>query len=720
MSASSEGAPERTAEPPAKPLDGTDVMILAAGLGTRMRPLTDHTPKPLLPVLGRPLLVWNLRALAALGARRVVINTYHLAAEMEAYVDSELAREFADPEAPPKPEVRLVRELVLLGTGGGLGNASPLLQSDPVLVWNVDLIYLPDISAALALHEQERALATLFLTRSPLHAKIALSGSKILSVAPDADPSNTTLWAYTGVMLLSQEALAQLPVGQFDELPPRLRSWASAGRLHGHMERAPFLEVGTLESYLRVHRTLAESPELLPGTPPAHVTPALGGYGYVDARATVEGGVTIEESLVLPGATVRSGSRIQRAIIGAGTEVKGDVFGACLAGGEARSFPILDRQTEARFASFLARHAPVWPREVRRVWKQLLPLHGDGSGRRLVRVTAGADSHILVAPAPAADPAATSTSKSASSSAPTSGTTSASAPNLGGAMRDAPGRALPIYPRRIGPDVPDEPTTFAYVAKVLSRRGVRAPDLRVHEPESGLLLVEDLGDQTLFDCIAHAEPERIRDLYQQAMRLLVQMQLPEGEPFDPDRVQSPTYTAEFALVFECGYFQREFVEGHRGGPKADAALEAEYRSIATQAAEGADLVLIHRDFQSRNLMVLPSGLAVIDFQGARLGPPFYDIVSLVYDPYVDLDAGLREELIRTFAERTGHANRAQELVPPTALARLLQALGAYGYLGGRLGKPGFLEHAPRALAHVATLAERDFPHLARLARDLNS
>lgn len=698
------------AQEPTRPLEGLDVMILAAGLGTRMRPLTEHTPKPLLPVLGRPLLVWNLRALARLGAKRVVINTYHLAAEMEAYVEHELAREFADPEAPPKPEVRLVRELVLLGTGGGLGNASPLLRSDPILVWNVDLLYLPDISEALALHRREHPLATLFLTRSPLHAKIEMSGTRIVSVAPDADPSNSSLWAYTGVMLLSQEALAQLPVGQFDDLPPRLRSWASAGRLRGHTESAPFLEVGTLGSYLSVHRALAESPELLPGTPPQHVLPVAGGYGYVDTRATIEGGVTIEESVILPGATVRSGSHIQRAIVGPGTEVSGDIFGECHAGGEMRPFPVLDRNVEAKFASFLARHVQIWPRDVRRVWKQLLPLHGDGSGRRIVRVTAGADSHILVAPAPVSEPPS---HRSASGDEVTRATF-----DVGGGS--GPGERLPIYPRRVGPDVPDEPTTFAYVSKILSQRGVRVPALRVHEPESGLLLVEDLGDLTLFDSLRTADPERIRELYRQAVLLLVQMQRPEGDPFDPDRVQSPTYTAEFALVFECGYFQREFVEQHSRGPVPDENLTAEYESISKRAAEGSDLVLIHRDFQSRNLMVLPSGLAAIDFQGARLGPPFYDLVSLVYDPYVDLDDSLRDELIRTFAERTGQSSRVDDLLVPTALARLLQALGAFGYLGGRLGKPGFLEHAPRALAHVAKLAEREYPHLARLARDLGA
>ena len=722
------------------PLGATDVMILAAGLGTRMHPLTESIPKPLLPVLGRTLLVWNLRELASQGAKRVIVNTHHLAQEVESFVETELPREFADPEAPPKPEVRLVREMILLGTGGGLGNAAPLLRTDPVLAWNVDLIYRPNLAAALALHESENAIATLVLTRSPMHAKIALDGTRVRTVAEDADPSNASLSAYTGVMFLSQEALSQLPVGQFDELPPRLRAWAAEGRLYGYEESAPFLEVGTLESYLRVHRRVAESPELLPGSPPRRVI-RIDGFGYADRAATIESGdaitgagtgedarggapgqmrPTIEDSVVLPGAIVRAGAIVRRSILGPNGIADGETFGECRAEGISQRFAILDRETEDQLVRFLGRHAKIWPKEVRRDPHSLFPLHGDGSERRLVRVVAGAHSHILVVPAPKTDAAHASR---AFGNPNTARPDSATEGRKADVMADLSADPLPIYPRRTGPGVPDEPATFVYVAGILQRRGVHVPEIRVYEDDTGFLLVEDLGDRTLYQVTQSDSPEHTRELYRQAVELLVRMQRSDGEVFDPERVQSPSYTRQFALEYECGYFQREFAEEYLGRPAASPALLEEYAAIAERAAEGADPVLIHRDFQSRNLMVTPRGLTAIDFQGARLGPPLYDVVSLLYDPYVDLEAATgsdttREELIQTFGQHSGLGDSAKHLLVPTALCRLLQTLGAFGYLGGRLGKPGFLEFAPRALAQVGVLAGDEFPRLARLAGEL--
>lgn len=694
------GAPDADgAKQAGTPLGDLDVMILAAGLGTRMRPLTNALPKPLLPVLGRSLLAWNLRTLAASGARCVVVNTHHLAEAMEAYVEGELRHDFASPEAPPRPEVRLIREIVLLGTAGGLGHAAPLLRSDPILVWNVDLLYRPDLAAARALHEREGALATLVLTRSPLHAKIALEGNRIRTVAKEADPADPSLWAYTGVMFLSAEALAELPAEHFDELPHHLRRWAAAGRLAGHRETEPFLEVGTLESYLAVHARLAADPDLLPGPIPTRAR-AVDGYGYVDGDAEVAAGASIADSVVLPGARIPADVVLRRAIVGPASPVQGEIFGECHAHGETRRFPALERHIEERLQAFLQRHSRVWRREDREEPKRLHPLHGDGSGRRLVRAVAGPQSHVIVVPA--SGPTATA---SAPASSPPPETRAETPP-------------LPIYPQRTGEDVPDEPASFVYVAGLLARRGVRVPAVRICETETGLLLVEDLGDRTLFSVLGTMGVTERRAYYHEAVELLVRLQN-DALPFDPKRVSAPTYTAEFARVYECGYFHREFARGLFDLPPASPGLEAEFAALATRAAEGLPPVLIHRDYQSRNLMVTPRELAVIDFQGARLGPPLYDLASLLYDPYVDLEDELRAELQESFLRHARLDPQAASVFPSVILCRMLQALGAYGYLGGRLGKPGFLEHAPRALATVERFALPAYPHLATLVRTLS-
>ena len=128
---------------------------------------------------------------------------------------------------------------------------------------------------------------------------------------------------------------------------------------------------------------------------------------------------------------------------------------------------------------------------------------------------------------------------------------------------------------------------------------------------------------------------------------------------------------------------------------------------------------MHRDYQSRNLMSTPRGLVVIDFQGARLGPPEYDLAALVLDPYADLPEMLRVGLVERYLDRTTHTARAraaaQHRFRACGINRMLQALGAYGYLGGRLGKPGFLEHAPAALLRLRELAGDEYPSLEALS-----
>ena len=119
-------------------------------------------------------------------------------------------------------------------------------------------------------------------------------------------------------------------------------------------------------------------------------------------------------------------------------------------------------------------------------------------------------------------------------------------------------------------------------------------------------------------------------------------------------------------------------------------------------------------------MVSGQELVVIDFQGARAGPPEYDLASLLLDPYVDLPADLREELLEAIwgprsADGPPEVEAAWHRYRACGINRMMQALGAFAYLGGRLRKPGFLEYAPAAAARLRELAGSDYPLLALLA-----
>jgi len=115
---------------------------------------------------------------------------------------------------------------------------------------------------------------------------------------------------------------------------------------------------------------------------------------------------------------------------------------------------------------------------------------------------------------------------------------------------------------------------------------------------------------------------------------------------------------------------------------------------------------MHRDFQSQNIHLLDEAVRLIDFQGMRLGPLGYDIMSLVMDPYQDLPAELKEELLARFcvaADSELSPGQVRAMTVAAGLQRLMQALGAFGFLGHVKGKPAFLQHIPRAVAHLCWL-----------------
>jgi NDP-sugar pyrophosphorylase family protein len=133
-------------------------MILAAGLGTRLRPLTDRLPKPLLPIAGVPLIVWNLLLLRRHGITEVIINLHHLGhlVEQELSDGSRLGMRLA-----------YSHESVILGTGGGIKQAESFLQEGPFLVINGDTLLELDLDRLAEFHRERGGLATMVLRKDP-------------------------------------------------------------------------------------------------------------------------------------------------------------------------------------------------------------------------------------------------------------------------------------------------------------------------------------------------------------------------------------------------------------------------------------------------------------------------------------------------------------------------------------------------------------------------
>ncbi|TSA00632.1 MAG: nucleotidyltransferase family protein [Rhodocyclaceae bacterium] len=216
------------------------VMILAAGRGERMRPLTDRIPKPLLPVGGKPLIVWHLERLAKAGLRQVVINHAHLGTQIEAAL-GDGTRWGLSIRYSPEPDGALE-------TAGGIANALPLLGNDePFLVVNGDTYCDWDVArAASALKSGD--LAHLVLVPNPPHhpqGDFSLTGSFVDADITATTDNGTQVCTFSGIGIYRPPIFAGIRRGQKAKLAPLLRAAMSARKVSGELHSGRWVDVGT-------------------------------------------------------------------------------------------------------------------------------------------------------------------------------------------------------------------------------------------------------------------------------------------------------------------------------------------------------------------------------------------------------------------------------------------------------------------------------------------
>lgn len=516
------------------------------------------------------------------------------------------------------------------------------------------------------------------------------------------------------------------------------------GRLGAFVSDEPFREASTPEGYLEVVRDVAGPlrPRLL-GSEPARATacPAeIRGFCEISNGARIGAAACIEDSIVLEGAEITPGAVVRRSILGLGARIDRLADRILSAAGESRPLALPSAEQEKAILGFLEAVSAAPPPAGSTTTAARLP---DEHAPFAVPLTGGTtttargpDGQASGAPPPPAGRTTTTRNPDEKGLGVASPAVRPSIRRLHG---DGSARGIfriaferetrvivtaergtldaSVYPRLGGAAAPNESESFVYVRNYLASLGAPVPRIDAADTAAGLILQEDLGNTRLYD-LEHdgRPPEELRSRYVEAISALARMQSAGPVPFEPGRTDNLPYDLAFILKFESGYFHREMARGPCRLPIPFEELEETYARAARAALDGP-VVFMHRDYQSRNLMIAPRGLVVIDFQGARLGPPEYDVASLLLDPYADVGDALERELLDEYQHRrpSGLAVDLGRRYRAVAVNRLLQALGAFGYLGGRLGKPGYLPHAPAALRRVRKLAAAEYPALAELA-----
>ena len=228
----------------------SQALILAAGLGTRLAPVTDFIPKPLVPFFGVPLIDCAVLRLVRAGVDRIAINTHHLASQMETYIREQLATRFAS------VEFHVVQEPVIRGTGGAISNLRSWFDRRAFWVVNSDAVFLQDLTAIAKAHNLNDSQATLMVSRHERHRdmrflKVDHDGG-LVSRLPEARDSG---FVFCGIHLNNWEILSILPQqGMSCVLRQGHLPWVEQGGRVRVFESEDFwADLGTPERYLEAH-----------------------------------------------------------------------------------------------------------------------------------------------------------------------------------------------------------------------------------------------------------------------------------------------------------------------------------------------------------------------------------------------------------------------------------------------------------------------------------
>jgi len=272
-------------------------------------------------------------------------------------------------------------------------------------------------------------------------------------------------------------------------------------------------------------------------------------------------------------------------------------------------------------------------------------------------------------------------------------------------------RAILIAPGEASLAAQKEARAAWLIGRHLAAHAAPTPRMYAFDDDSLTLLCEDLGDIQLFTAARAlnqndpSDRDKLLGLYRQTLTALIAMQLQAATGFDPNWCcDTPVYDRNLMIERESGYFLRAFWRDLLGQEEPQA-LAAEFHQLAVMAAEAPAHFFLHRDFQSRNIMIHEGRPRFIDYQGGRLGPLGYDLASLLIDPYVGLDQAMQQELFHFYLTELRRRRPLDEEVfrrhfLALAMQRNLQILGAFAFLSQRRGKVFFAAYLRPALTSL--------------------
>ena len=626
-----------------------NAFVLAAGLGERLRPITNHVPKPLLPILGKPLIEHIIVKILNITSGRIGINLHYKADMLKAWAGRS---EFSE-------RIELFYEEQILGTGGALKNAEGFLADGVFLVHNSDIISDIDLLSLIETHLSEDNIVTLAVLDYPEYNNVVIDerGQVIDVLGPMKEftsrDSVERRITFTGIAVYSPHFLRFLPEG-FSQTPS---AWLKASKAGYRVRALDFTgcywkDIGTVRSYassiidalkregerVYIHETIKFCPDKLEG------------YVAIERDCLFNKGSSLRNCIVLEGSIVE-GKRYEDSLIGPDFVIRLD----------ESAFDIVEDEG--------------------------ILIGMGGSDRRFYRqkIDQMREDSIV--------------------EAQKKGTV-----------------IIAKYPQ----EAPDLYQHIEYTRFFLSHN-IPVPELLSFHVKDRRLVFEDLGDTSLYSWLKCNRDLDTREMmYRKVLDIAASIHANLiANISDCPLLRDKVFDLEH-FRWESDYFIERFVKPFYGDGRIRKSLFNDLDRLA-HLADSYPKTVIHRDFQSQNIMIKDNQPRIIDYQGARIGPPAYDIASLLWDPYYRIDDDLRNRLLEYYTIRMSvifsefDKERFLQSLLFCRAQRHMQALGAYGFLSLVKGKRYFLKFAPQALRYLKEegyLLREEFPYLNELISNL--
>lgn len=275
----------------------------------------------------------------------------------------------------------------------------------------------------------------------------------------------------------------------------------------------------------------------------------------------------------------------------------------------------------------------------------------------------------------------------------------------------------------------EENNAFLYMAAHFRKKGLPVPEVYCVSADKTCYLQEDLGDTLLFNAIEKGRTtsvfsEEEKELLRKTIRLLPAIQFAGADGFDFSHCYPQPEFNQRSILWDLNYFKYCFLKA-TGVEFREDLLEDDFEALCQTLIKSMEPqpVFMYRDFQSRNIMVKDGEPYLIDFQGGRKGPLYYDVASFLWQAKANYPDSLRQELIDEYLEALRPYKQIEKEVflshlRHVVLFRTLQVLGAYGFRGYFEKKAHFIESIPFAIENLRQLLQEGFPEYPYLCEVL--